>query len=447
MERQIDKWNRHDLVRRLCHALAIAKRTVERLAQNGYTDPEEPNNSLRPEKVISETAVLLFAASAAAGHDDVREHIDRVARLLIPHARSENILARLCLEPTLALDYSLAHVCLNRLGHKDPDFDGMLRLSLKFQTRTLRERVPHRMMEQEWIATLWSETNPGSPGTISRVARQSALNQGMDLVNGGRDDAYAFTHALMYHTEFGSRPTRLPRPRAVILAEAEAALARCLDDEDYDLGGEVLLAWPFTGASWSAAAAFGFKVLAAVEDKAGFLPSPATRLQRLDKLEGVERSSYLLATAYHTAYVMGLLCAAALQPRRLPPSRIPTATSTPGSAKIILRSLDADGISPHWRDEFDRLADTQRDAISGLLMNMALRRKIKQKDYAAVAKLLQLGCALGLPDSPAASQGVELLERLAMFAQVRRTRCSINGEKPDRSKSAQPGQHQASSRI
>jgi hypothetical protein len=97
MERQIDKWNKHDLVRRLCHALAIAKRTVERLAQNGYTDPEEPNNSLRPEKVISETAVLLFAASAAAGHDDVREHIDRVARLLIPHARSENILARLCL--------------------------------------------------------------------------------------------------------------------------------------------------------------------------------------------------------------------------------------------------------------------------------------------------------------------------------------------------------------
>jgi len=73
----------------------------------------------------------------------------------------------------------------------------------------------------------------------------------MDLLNGSRDDVYAFTHALMYVTDFNIRPRRLPRRRAAILAEAEAALARCLDEQDYDLGGEVLLAWPLTGRSWS----------------------------------------------------------------------------------------------------------------------------------------------------------------------------------------------------
>jgi hypothetical protein len=83
-------------------------------------------------------------------------------------------------------------------------------------------------------------------------------------------------------------------------------------NKDYDLGGEVLLAWPLTGKTWSPAATFGLQVLTQVEDKAGFLPSPGTRLDRLNTLQGDERTDYLLATAYHTAYVMGLLSAAAL---------------------------------------------------------------------------------------------------------------------------------------
>jgi hypothetical protein len=80
----------------------------------------------------------------------------------------------------------------------------------------------------------------------------------MDLLSGSREDIYAFTHALMYVTGFNISPWRLPRARAVILEEAEAALGRCLDEQDYDLGGELLLAWPLTRATCSAAAAFGF---------------------------------------------------------------------------------------------------------------------------------------------------------------------------------------------
>ena len=55
-----------DLTRRLCHVLDIAKQTVERLATNGYRDPEEPANSIRPEKLIAETALLLLAAAVRA---------------------------------------------------------------------------------------------------------------------------------------------------------------------------------------------------------------------------------------------------------------------------------------------------------------------------------------------------------------------------------------------
>src|SRR6202043_3161647 len=148
--------------------------------------------------------------------------------------------------------------------------------------------------------------------------------------------------ALIYVRDFNIRPRRLPRARALILAEAEAALARCLDEEDYDLGGEVLMAWPITGAAWSAGAAFGFRVLARAEDDNGILPAPGTR-RRLDALDGEARADYRLASGYHTAYVMGLLCAAALHPGRAPPAALPVrATVDRGAADAILRFLDAD---------------------------------------------------------------------------------------------------------
>ena len=52
------RWERSDLVRRLCHALDISLRVVRRLAANGYTDRADPAASVRPEKAIAETAVV-----------------------------------------------------------------------------------------------------------------------------------------------------------------------------------------------------------------------------------------------------------------------------------------------------------------------------------------------------------------------------------------------------
>lgn len=275
------------------------------------------------------------------------------------------------------------------------------------------------MLEQEWISELWLGSRKAEGKRCTRLALTSVLGQSMDLLNGSRDDIYAFTHAIMYVTDFNLCPHRLPRPRSLILAEAEAALAFCLDEQDYDLGGEVLLAWPLTGKTWSAAAAFGFLVLAGVEDKAGLLPVPSTRLERINKLEGDERTKYWLATAYHTAYVMGLLCAAALYPGRTPPARIPVRNRSRGSGMIILKFLEANSRNAHWWEEVDRLTEPERDAIAGLFLHMALRRKIKQREFGAVHQLLKIGYDLGLANTPAASQAAEMLARLATFAKVK----------------------------
>jgi len=410
-------WDKKDLQRRLCHALDIAGRTVERLASEGYSNSSEPQDRIRPEKIVSETALLLLAASAADACDEVGARIRHVAGLLIPHARSERLLLGVCLEPALTFDYASAHVCLKRLGYGDAGFDALLRKAVNAQARNGRERVPHRVLEQEWLSASWSGALEHSRHATS-AARNSVLNRPMDLLSASRDDIYAFTHALMYVTDFNLSPGRLPRRKSLILAEAEAALARCLDEQDYDLGGEVLLAWPLTGKSWSAAAAFGFRVLARVEDEAGFLPTPSTRVQWLNEHEGHNRTDYFLATAYHTVYVMGLVCAAALQHGRTPPCTIPIRDVAPGTANRILEILDADGRAVHWRDDFDRLTSGERESLAGFLLSIALRRKTSQHDFDSLARLLREYHRFGLTNTPDASQSAELLERLAIFAEI-----------------------------
>jgi len=414
------EWNQQDLERRLCHALDIAKQAVERLAPDGYIDSACPGNNLRPEKLISETALLLFAASTAGSHDTVKVRIQSIAQILIPYARSERMLLGVCMHPALAWDYAQAHVCLSRLGYQDSAFDQLLQQSADSQAKDGCERVPYRMLEQEWVRDNWKASASRPRKHTRTAASNSVLNRSMDVLNGSREDIYAFTHALVYVTDFNVHPRRLPRSRSVILAEAEAALARCLEEQDYDLGGEVLLAWPLTGKSWTAAAAFGFRVLAGVEDKAGFLPAPNTRLQRLSELQGEDRTKYLLATAYHTAYVMGLLSAAALQAGRTPPAQIPTGGAIDGSANKILAFFDDGNHGAHWLDELHQLRDAERDAIAGLLLTIALRLNIRRREFGIVRNLLEVGYTLGLANSPASSQAAEMLERLSMYAQVAR---------------------------
>ena len=133
-------WNQQDLERRLCHALDIAKQAVERLASDGYIDSADPGNNVRPEKLISETALLLFAASTAGSHDSVKARVHSVAETLIPYARSERMLLGLCLQPALVWDYAQAHVCLTRLGYQDSAFDELLQQSANSQAKDGCER-------------------------------------------------------------------------------------------------------------------------------------------------------------------------------------------------------------------------------------------------------------------------------------------------------------------
>jgi hypothetical protein len=409
---------RSDLVRRLCHALDISLRVVRRLAANGYTDRADPAASVRPEKAITETAFLLLAAAECA-EPEVARRVQAVAESLLPYARSDRMRMGVCLEPALALDYAEAHACLTRLGYRDHRFDSLIDEALRSQARGGRERAPHRELEQWWIGELLGKSDHRRTSKHRSVLGRSALGQPLDLLNASREDIYAFTHTLMYALDSHTSRCRLPRSCSELLVETEVLLARCLDEEDYDLGGELLLAWPLTRAAWTVPAVFAWNVLARVEDEAGFLPSPGTRLKRLGDLKGAERTDYLLATAYHTVYVMGLLCAACLQPGRIPPARLPISRTKRSTSSHILSWLDRDSRKPHWRGELDKLSVLERDALGGFLLNIALRRCVAARDFGSLHELLAWACEAGLANAPGASQAAEMLQRLSILNETK----------------------------
>ena len=238
----------------------------------------------------------------------------RVAALgsqLAVYAQGPRIAAGIALHPSLARDYGAAHIVLRAAGFGSPRCDAALERARLADAAQGRERLPHRELEQAWLAWLCDGKTP-----IAGLAERTALGRGIDLVFGKRDDVYALTHALMYATDFGGAALPgLSRSPERIAAEADSALAGALDDDDFDLAGELLLTAPYLRREWSPTASFGFAVLAFVEDEVGVLPSLSLDREGYERHDPASRAAYVTAVAYHTAFVIG----AAL--RRDPPPR------------------------------------------------------------------------------------------------------------------------------
>lgn len=404
-------WNAPDLERRLANALQVAGRAVAFLGDGGWQ--AERADGVRPEKVLSETALFLLASRDACERTPALSGAHRrVAQALLPHARNERIAALIALEPVVALDHALMHLCLSRLGFGDARFDRLLAASLRGHGAAGRERVPHRAMEQQWLARL---AEPPSAAAPART-RRCLLDHPLDALAPVPDDLYAFTHCLLFSTDLGARPMRFLRPGGAIAADAQAALARCLDLQDFDLAGELLMTWPLLRRRWSTAASFGFLCLVQAEEEAGFVPAPGMSLRGAAALSGDERTRHLLAASYHTIYVMGMLCALALQTGQLPQAAIaPASRHAPAIAPLRDACSEALPGAQVWSRVFERQPAHAQGALAPFLLTLLLQRATARRDLGTLQRLLGVAARFGLLGTPATRQALELLQRAALL--------------------------------
>lgn len=400
---------RKDLHQRLRLALRIAGRAVQFLGADGFDGSDHPDGNFAAEKPLAETAMLLYVAGRHAADPALRDMFDRAMDDLAPHARSQRMRWDVVRYPSVCLQLATPHILLGALGRGDARFDALLAESAAASISESHEVVPYRELELMWLKALWRNEAPGP--SLAETARKTALGRAIDLLNGTREDAYAHTHAAMYYTDFGNWQGRLPRPTHEFLDESAFVLARALVIEDYDLAAEALMAWPLLSTEWSPAAAFAFRVVASLEDKVGFLPAGRSASSQLLRLDGHDRTKCALATSYHTAYVMGMLCAVALKPGMPSPFEI-TGPVYPMSLVNDLRAL-IPATSAHWEQVFAHLRPSEQAALAPFLLDVALMQSSRRGDAVQMARLLQTAVTHGLADTTLCAQAAGLLTRMS----------------------------------
>lgn len=399
-------WSRADLERRVLRALDFAEVAVRDFGTSGYDDPQRPALGFGPDKLIAEAAMLAYVAAGAGADGPVRTRAGELADRLVPYVRSRAALADLARRPDRVFRRAVPHVLLSTLGNRvDPSFEAFDDFAADRCARVLAGAVDEPATvhaERQWITRVWARpfpTGPAGAGTL--------LDRPFDLALESRENAYGVTHLLFYVTDFGRAPgvpTR--RPRAAILADVEALVLRYLDHDDYDLTAELLMAWPQLGEPWSPAAALAFRLLAEVEDETGVLPCGNLDPARLLALQGAERTRYARATSYHTAFVMGFLCAAAL--RSGPPPTTIVGPAHPGEAWSVFRGMVADHRA-HWPVALDACAAHERSALVPMLCGLVITQALRRNDFRTLHDAVTAARRFELPAQPLAGTATDLL--------------------------------------
>jgi hypothetical protein len=410
----VTRWDHADLVRRVVDVLDLALRMVRSVAE-----PSSPRLAATPdlavgllrEKVVSETAMLLLCVEPRCGLDArIRERFETIGALLAPLARHDDVVAAIRLDPARARDHAIGHIILSHLGYPDPGFDALLERTPAMSTNLGSERLPHRVLEQAWLARLCDIVESPTRRTSALVA-DSMLGRPMDTLGSTRDDVSAFTQAVRYASDFGRRQIVAPRSHAAIVADADAALAYSLDANDFDLTAEVLLTWPMLGLAWSPAATFAFSILANLQDSLGFLPGLVWGETRYLPPTAADRSRSALTTSCHSTYVMGFLCAAALAPGCEPPAAVRPARHGRGATAALLALIGGEGLESCWVAPLGALPPDQQDSVAPLLLGIVLRRAGTRGNVKLLRAALQVALAFDLIDGPAPSQAAALLRR------------------------------------
>ncbi len=359
-------------------------------------EPEEYRNLVG--KAGGELAMLLRLASRALPYATDAQEIGTLARDLAPLARSPHVYRALAFRPSRAPMHALAHLCLAQLGVADEELDVIVRAALRSSVCAANERMPYRMLDGAWTRHLaFGDAELSHP-----ALPLSPLGTGVDLIEATPNDAYAFTHALPYATDFG----RLPLPDGYdshhLLSIAEALAAYALDDDDLDLVAEVLMAPAILRIGWTPTLTFAWDVLARVWTELGFVPGPGLPPARTNETR-VETVRRVLGSVYHTTFAAGLCCATLVACDVVPPG------VEHGSGG---RALPA-GKGQAWRSSWQQLSPRAQDDLIFLRLAFSFRRATDTADFVRLRGILGEAAEAGLLEHPLFLQGLELLERVA----------------------------------
>ncbi len=303
--------NALDLVR---SALDVAELLVQHVIRPAMQQANPPDFT----KEIGEVAMLLRLADRVLVGEADQGRIAVLAWRISRTARSRTTRTAIAARPSRAAAHVLAHGCLHQLGCREDSFDELARAALTSSAANACERVPYRLLDVAWIRHLLL----GDDELDHPSLETSPIMRGVDLVGTTIEDAYAFSHALPYATDFGRRPLPPSVDTDWLSGIADALVLKALDEDDLDLLGELLMAPALLRRDWTPVQWFGWRVLCDTWRRYGFVPGPGLPppVEGEDAAETVRR---VLGTVYHTTLVGGLAVATLVSSGKLPPATPP----------------------------------------------------------------------------------------------------------------------------
>jgi len=390
---------RLDLLREYVRSsLHMARLVVDEVLAARFSD-EEPDKYLDlVGKAGGELAMLLRMAKRALPDEEDDAEILGIAHELAPLARSPHVYRSLLFRPSRAPMYSLAHFCLVDVGVPHENLDRVARLALQSSVHDANERVPYRMLDAAWARHLaFGDTELNHP-----AISLSPLCTGVDLLKATWEDAYAFTHALVYATDFGRVPLPDEIDRHHLLGIAEAVAVKALDEDDLDLLAEVLMAPAILRLDWTPTLTFAWGVLERVWSEFGFVPGPGIPPAAADETR-IQKVRRVLGTVYHTTFAAGLCCATLISCQSLPPEVDSTTAET---------SELPPGKGNAWKINWSTSPPEVRENLRFLTLAFSLRRAFDDTDLVRIRELLGSAAEAGLIEHPLFTQSLELLERI-----------------------------------
>lgn len=392
-------------------ALRMGRMVLDEVLDHRFEHDDPEGYRKLVAKAGGELAMLLRLARRALLDERDAEEIRALARALAPLVRSAEVHRTLVMRPSRAAMYALSHFCLAELGVADERLDRVARLALGSSVRAANERVPYRLLDAAWTRHLaFGDAELDHP-----AIGLSPLGAGVDLLEATAEDAYAFTHALPYATDFGRIALPAGLDRSMLLGIAEALAVKALDEDDLDLLAEVLMAPAILRVAWTPILAFGWRVLERVWREFGFVPGPGLPPAVPDetRAQAVRR---VLGTTYHTTFAAGLCCATLVSCGAAPPDRDGNGNGNDdcdgdGDAGPSGGGDAPPGKGAAWKVNWHGCSRRAQAELSLLGLGFALRRAVESSDLVRVREVVMSAAGRGLVEHPLVLQALELLER------------------------------------
>jgi len=221
------------------------------------------------------------------------------------------------------------------------------------------------------------------------------------LLEATTEDAYAFTHALVYATDFGRIPLPESIDRNTLVGIAEAIAVKALDEDDLDVLAEVLMAPAILRWKWTPTLSFAWNVLERVSNEFGFVPGPGLPAPETNETR-TKTVRRVLGTTYHTSFAAGLCCAALVSCNNLP---LKGEGGQPGNLKAPM------GKGAMWKVSWDQSPRHVQEKLRFVTHAFSLRRAIENVDLVLIRDILKSAAQDQLLEHPLFIQALELLER------------------------------------